>query len=213
MLQVAKVSGRSVSRALLALLLVISLTAACALNRASSKLSYVGAPAIASFPKRVGVATLVGNLTAQEEATDHLCRGLVDLGLQVVARNWDIDKVLRRSTEGLSETMPESLRKRLEETYGLQGIFVGTLSQERVPLINEVRLTLRLISIPDGKLLWSANVLGRGVTRFSGVKEMAVGAVEKALESLKNDLYPDPGGSSLASSKPGMKKSGSEKSD
>jgi hypothetical protein len=152
----------------------------------------------------VGVATLVGNLTAQEEATDHLCRGLVDLGLQVVASNWDIDKVLLRSTEGLSEKMPESLRKRLEETYGLQGIFVGTLSQERVPLINEVRLTLRLISIPDGKLLWSANVLGRGVTGLSGgVKEMAVGAVEKALESLKNDLYPDPGGAAWPPQNPG----------
>ena len=80
----------------LAVLIIACLTAACALNMASSKLSYGDRLTVAGFPKRVGVATLVGNLAARQDATNRLSRGLVDLGFQVVTSNWDVDKILRQ---------------------------------------------------------------------------------------------------------------------
>ncbi len=143
--------------------------------------------------RAVSVATLVGNLTAQEEATNRLSRGLVDLGFQVVARSWDLDRVLHRSADGVSENIPEEIRKKLHQPYGLQGIFIGTLSQDRGHLISETRLSLRLISVATGKLIWSTNVVGDAVTGLSGaVKDMAIAAVEKALQSLEKDIYPAP---------------------
>ena len=101
----------SKSEAILAALAIICLTAACALNTGSSKLSYGGPAAVAGFPSRVGVATLVGNLTARNEATSRLSRGLVDLGFQVDARSWDLDRILRWSADGVYENIPEEIRK------------------------------------------------------------------------------------------------------
>jgi hypothetical protein len=169
------------------------LTAACALNMASSKLSHGDRLPVAGFPKRIGVATIVGNLTAQQDATSRLSRGLIDLGFQVVTNNWNVDRILGQWAEGVSETIPETIRRRLEERYGLEGLFVGTLSQDKGNIVNETRLSLRLIDVPTGKLVWSANVLGRGVAGLSGgVKDTAVAAVEKALHSLEKDIYPNP---------------------
>ena len=184
------------------------------MNTASSKLSYGNQAAGAGFPNRVGVATLVGNLTAQEEATNRLSRGLVDLGFQVVARSWDLDRVLRRSADGVSENIPEEVRKTLGERYGLQGIFVGILSQDKGRLIDETRLSLRLVSISTGRLIWSANVVGDAAIGLSPtVKDMSVAAVEKALRSLEKDIYPPPKKPIQASSTPGLQKSPPQKSD
>jgi hypothetical protein len=204
----------SKSAAILVALAIICLTAACALNRASSKLSDRDRRPVAGFPGRVGVATLVGNLTAQEEATNRFSRGLVDLGFQVVTRSSDLDRVLRRSADGVSENIPEEIRKRLEARYGLEGIFVGILSQDKGRIIDETRLSLRLLSIATGKLVWSTDVVGDAVIGLSPtVKEMAVAAVEKALQSLEKEIYPPPVKPGQASSTPGLQKTPPKKSD
>ncbi len=212
-------SGKNcVGGTVLAIFIIACLTAACALNMASSKLSNGDRLPVVGFPKRVGVATLVGNLTAQQEATNRLSRGLIDLGFQVVTNNWDVDKILGHWAEGVVETIPEPARRKLEERYGLQGIFVGTLSQDKGSVVNETRLSLRFISVPTGKLVWSANVVGGGVAGLSGgVKDTALAAVQKALASLEKDLYKDPKenkrGTRQASSAVQSKKNQSEKSD
>ena len=204
----------SKSEAILAALAIICLTAACALNTGSSKLSYGGPAAVAGFPSRVGVATLVGNLTARNEATSRLSRGLVDLGFQVDARSWDLDRILRWSADGVYENIPVEIRKELEERYGLQGIFIGTLSQDKGRLIDETRLSLRLVSISTGRLIWSTNVVGDAVIGMSPtVKEMSVAAVEKALRSLQKDIYPPSKKSGQTSPAPGLQKSPPQKSD
>jgi len=202
----------------LTILIIACLTAACALNMASSKLSSGDRPPALAFPKRVGVATLTGNLAAQQEATTRLSRGLIDLGFQVATNNWNVDKILGGWAEGVYETIPEPVRRELQEQYGLEGIFVGTLSQDQGNVVNETRLSLRLISVPTGKLVWSANVLGGGVAGLSGgVKDTALAAVQKALASLEKDLYKDPKenkrGTRQASSALQLKKNQSEKSD
>ncbi len=204
----------SASEALLVGLAIVCVTAACALNMASSKFSY-GDGLPAGFPKRVGVATLTGNLSAHEEATDRLSRGLVDLGFQVVARSWDLDRVLRWSGDGVMENIPEPIRKELEARYGLQGIFVGILSQDKGRLVDETRLTLRLISVSTGRAIWSTDVVGDAVIGLSPTaKEMGVAAAEKALRSLEKDIFP-PAQKKTAqtSSTPGLQKSPPQKSD
>ncbi len=206
--------GNANNGAILAALAILFLTAGCALNLAKSKFSYGDRLPVSGFPSRVGVATLVGNLSAQEEATNRLSRGLVDLGFQVITNSWELDRVLRQSRgDGVSENIPENIRKELEARYKLQAIFVGILSQDKGRLIDETSLSLRLVSIPTGRLIWSTNVVGDAVIGLSPtVKEMSVAAVEKALRSLEKDIYPPPA-KPAASSTQGLQKNSPRKSD
>jgi len=174
-------------------LTIACLTAACALNVASSKLSYGDRPAVVELPRRVGVATIVGNLAAQQDATARFSSGLVDMGFHVVATNWDMDKVLGRWSAGIDDALPEFTRRRLAELYGLEGIFVGSLSQDKGNFVDETRLSLRLISVPSGTVVWSADVHGGGVSGLDGgVKDRAISAVKKALRSLEKEMYANP---------------------
>ena len=187
-------SGKSwLGGAAFAIFVIACLIEACALNMASSKLSSGDRVPVAGFPRRIGVATLVGNLAAQQDATARLSRGLIDLGFQVVTNNWNVDRTLGQWAEGVFETIPETVRRRLEEQYGLEGIFVGILSQDKGNIVNETRLSLKLIDVPTGKAIWSANVLGGGVAGLSGgVNDTALAAVDKALHSLEKDIYHNP---------------------
>ncbi len=139
------------------------------------------------------MATIVGNLAAQQDATARLSRGLVDMGFHVVATNWDMDKALGRWAAGIDEALPEATRRRLVELYGLEGIFVGRLSQDKGNFVDETLLSLRLLSLPGGTLVWSADVHGGGVSGLDGgVQDRAISAVKKALRSLEKDMYANP---------------------
>ncbi len=194
-------TGNRVTGKSLVVLIVVAVSAACALNVASSKLSSVDRAPGPEFPKRVGVATIIGNLAAGQGATDRLSRGLVDLGFKVVGNNWDIDRILGDWAAGVDESIPEVTRVALQAQYGLEGIFVGILSQDKGNLLDETRLYLKLMSLPTGRLVWSVNIHGGGVTNLhGGVQHTAVSAVEKALRSLEKDLYTDPPPSKKAAS-------------
>ena len=169
------------------------LTAACGLNMSSSKVSYGVRDLPPGVPKKVAVTTLTGNLTTQSDATDRFSRGLVDLQFEVVVPPAEVDRAMARSGEGISESIPEGTRKRLQETYGLQGIFLGTLSQERGPLTIDTRLTVKFVSLTTGQLIWSTNVLRQEVTGVSsGLQNAAISAVQEALTKLEQDLRQPP---------------------
>ncbi len=177
----------------LVLLALFCLAAACSFNRASSKLAPIDVQVRPEFPKRVGVASIIGNLAAGQDATDRFSRGLTDLGFEVLTNNWDIDRRLGGWGRGIDEAIPESTRVRLAERYGMEGLFVGILSQDKGNLINDTRLSIRLISIPEGRTVWSADVVGEGAANLShGVKVRAVAAAEKALHALQKDMSVDP---------------------
>jgi hypothetical protein len=182
-----------VSKAIVIAFVIVSLTAACALNMASSKLSYGDRAAVKGFPQRFAVATIVGNPPTGVDATVRLAQGLVDLGFDVVVSGADVDKIFRQWGYGVSETISDDSRKKLQETYRIDGLFVGTLSPDKQPLLIETRLSLKLISIPTGSLVWSANVLSQEIPGLSGgLKKTAVMLAEKALDALEKDLYPKP---------------------
>jgi hypothetical protein len=182
-----------VSKAVLIAFIIVCLTAACALNMASSKLSYGDRVAVNGFPKRVAVATIVGNPPTGADATARLAQGLVDLGFDVVMSGADVDRIFHQWGYGVSGTISEDSRRKLQETYRIDGLFVGTLSPDKQPLHIETRLSLRLISLPAGNLAWSANVLSEEIVGLSGgLKKTAVTLAEKALEALEKDLYPQP---------------------
>jgi hypothetical protein len=182
-----------VSKAVLIAFIIVCLTAACALNMASSKLSYGDRVAVNGFPKRVAVATIVGNPPTGADATARLAQGLVDLGFDVVMSGADVDRIFHQWGYGVSGTISEDSRRKLQETYRIDGLFVGTLSPDKQPLHIETRLSLRLISLPAGNLVWSANVLSEEIVGLSGgLKKTAVTLAEKALEALEKDLYPQP---------------------
>jgi hypothetical protein len=182
-----------VSKAIVIAFIIVCLTAACALNMASSKLSYGDRVAVNGFPKRVAVATIVGNPPTGADATARLAQGLVDLGFDVVTSGADVDRIFHQWGYGVSETISEDSRRKLQETYRIDGLFVGTLSPDKQPLHIETRLSLRLISLPAGNLVWSANVLSEEIVGLSGgLKKTAVALAEKALQALEKDLYPDP---------------------
>lgn len=171
------------------LLILACFTAACGLNMTSSKLSYGVRELPPGIPKKVAVCTFSGSPTTQPDATDRFARGLVDLQFDVVIPPAEADKIVGRLGEGISETMPESTRKRLQETYGLQGIFLGTVSHERGPLTIDTRLTVKFVSLATGQLIWSTNVLRQEVTGLSsGIQNAAVLAVQEALAKLEQGL-------------------------
>lgn len=181
------------SKAILIAFIIVCLTAACALNMASSKLSYGDRAVVKGFPRRVAVATVVGAPAVGADATARLSRGLVDLGFDVIRSGADVDRLLSRWGYGVSDAISAETRKRLHETYGLEGLFVGFLSPDKGQALTETQLSLRLISIPTGNLVWSANVLSQEVTPFwGGMRNTAVVLAEKALEALEKDLYQEP---------------------
>ena len=181
------------SKAVVIAFIIVCLTAACALNMASSKLSYGDRAPAKGFPKRVAVASIVGNPPTGADATARLAQGLVDLGFDVVMGGADVDRILRQRGYGVSETISEDSRKKLQETYRLEGLFVGALSPDKQPLLIETRLSLKLISLSTGSLVWSANVLSQEIPGLSGgLKKTAVTLAEKALEALEKDLYQEP---------------------
>jgi len=174
-------------------LVVVCFTAACALNMASSKLSYGVREVPAGVPKKVAVCTFTGSPTTQSDATDRFSRGLVDLQFNVAIPSAEADRIVGRPGEGISENMPESTRKRLQEAYGLQGIFLGTLSHERGPLTIDTRLSVKFVSLATGQFIWSANVLGHEVTGLSGgIQKAAMLAAQEALAKLEQDLLQPP---------------------
>jgi hypothetical protein len=182
-----------VSKVVCITLVIACLTAACALNIASSKLSYGDRVAVQGFPKRVAVATIQGNPPTGFDVTTRLAQGLVDLGFDVVMTGIDVDRTLRQRGSGVSETVTEEAKKRLQETYRVEGLFTGTVMPEKELILLETRLSLRLTAIPSGSLVWSANVLSQEIPRLSlGMKATGVALAEKALEALQKDLYPAP---------------------
>ena len=196
-----------VSKAVVIAFIILCLTAACALNMASSKLSYGDRAMVKGFPKRVAVATVVGAPPVGADATARLAQGLVDLGFDVVRSGADVDRVLRQWGYGISDSISADARKRLHETYGLEGLFVGFLSPDKGQVLAETQLSLRLISIPTGSLVWSANVLSQEIQGFSwGLKKTAVTLAEKALEALEKDLYQEPTKSAQTTASPTLKK-------
>ena len=202
------------SKAVLIAFIIVCLTAACALNMASSKLSYGDRAAVTWFPKRVAVATVVGAPPVGADATARLSRGLVDLGFDVVRSGADVDRVLRQWGYGISDSISADTRKRLHETYGLEGLFVGFLSPDKGQVLAETQLSLRLISIPSGNLVWSANVLSQEATPFwGGMRNTATMLAEKALEALEKDLYQEQTKSAQAPASPTLKKDQSEGSN
>lgn len=174
-------------------LVIACLTAACALNTASSKLSYGDRVAVQGFPKRVAVATIQGNPPTGYDVTARLAQGLIDLGFDVAMTGIDVDRILRQRGSGVSETVTEEAKKKLQEAYKVEGLLVGTMSPEKETLLLETRLSLRLVAIPSGNLVWSANVTSQEIPRLSaGMKATGVALAEKALEALQKDLYPEP---------------------
>jgi hypothetical protein len=139
------------------------------------------------------VATIQGNPPTGYDVTARLAQGLVDLGFDVVMTGIDVDRLLRQRGSGVSETVTEEARKKLQETYKVEGLLVGTMMPDKELVLLETRLSLRLVAIPSGKLVWSANVLGQEIPRLSlGMKATGVALAEKALEALQKDLYPEP---------------------
>jgi hypothetical protein len=182
-----------VSKVVCIALVIACLTAACALNMASSKLSYGDRVAVQGFPKRVVVATIQGNPPTGYDVTTRLAQGLVDLGFDVVMTGIDVDRILRQRGSGVSETVTEEARKKLQEAYKVEGLLVGTMAPDKELLLLETRLSLRLVAIPSGNLAWSANVTSQEIPRLSaGMKAIGVALAEKALEALEKDLYPQP---------------------
>ncbi len=173
-------------------LVVACLTAACALNMASSKLSCGDRVPVQGFPRRVAVATIQGNPPTGYDVTARLAQGLVDLGFDVVMTGIDVDRILRQRGSGVSESITDEARRKLQETYKVDGLLTGTMMPDKEHVLLETRLSLRLVAVPSGNLVWSANILSQEIPRLSlGMKATGIALAEKALEALQKDLYPE----------------------
>ncbi len=184
---------KTVGQSLIAGLAVCCITAACALNTASSKFSTGDRLTLQGFPKRVAVGTIVGSPPEGTDATARLSRGLVDLGFDVVMSGGYLDRIVRSWGYAVSEAIPADARKKLHETYKLDGLFVGSLSPDKGMMLVDTQMSLRLVSLPSGTLVWSTNVGSDEFVPFwSGTRNSAIMLTEKALKALEKDLHQEP---------------------
>ncbi len=184
---------KTAAKPIIIVLVLCCITAACALNTASSKFSTGDRLTLQGFPKRVAVGTIVGSPPEGKDATTRLARGLVDLGFDVVMSGGYLDRIVRSWGYAVTEAIPADARKKLYETYKLEGLFVGSLSPDKGMLFVDTQLSLRLVSLPSGTLLWSTNASSdEFVPYWAGTKSSAMMLTEKALKALEKDLYQEP---------------------
>jgi len=164
------------------------LTAACGLNMSRQRFR-TGSRSAAGGAKEGGGNDVNGEPHDPVGCHGSFLAGLVDLQFEVVVPRprstgpWHVPgRHIRKHTGGHPQEIAGN--------YGLQGIFLGTLSQERGPLTIDTRLTVKFVSLTTGQLIWSTNVLRQEVTGVSsGLQNAAFSAVQEASPSSNKTCF------------------------
>ena len=106
------------------------------------------------IPKRIGVSLFWGKSPINIQATDQFSAGLVALGFDVVERA-HIAKVFNELEIQFTGAIDEKMRKELGRQYGLEAIFVGSVTGESSPMWVDSHLNVKLVDIETGRVIWS----------------------------------------------------------
>lgn len=145
----------------------------------------------AGVPQRVILLPFKGNLTVNYEATDRFAAGLPAIGF-IVERTVETDAILAKMDLETWE-LDEGLRKMLSERFGAQAVFLGVLDQERGRFSISSRLQVRMMELPSGRLLWTAETKGYQASMQMGdIYALAQLCADEALKRLQKDMQEPP---------------------
>ena len=139
-------------------------------------------------PIRVGVILFKGDRAIRLQATDSFQSGLVPLGFQVVERS-QIEAVLNELGFQQTDLVDPHTREHLGQVLGIGGVFLGSITGESRPNWIDTHLSVRLVSVKTGQILWAVEAHDPRILTFSvDVKTSAVHTVREALRLLQRDL-------------------------
>ena len=141
------------------------------------------------IPKKVGVSVFSWDFPSTIQSTDQFSAGLITLGFEVVERQ-HFDKII--SELNLQETglITERTRKELGEQIGLEGVFVGSILGEVSPVSIDTHLTIKLVDVLTGRIIWSVTTRDPRVIAWSAdVRSSVVHTTNQALKMLEQDLH------------------------
>ena len=148
------------------------------------------------MPERVGVFPFSGTQPYSGHATDLFSMGLLSIPQfkEVVERN-KISEVMRELDFQHSGAVDEKTVMKLGKQLGLDAMFVGNLvpHKETIQRVTahwiNTKVTVKLISVETGVILWGCNARDDRVISLTGdLSTSAEVAVKNALRMLKRDL-------------------------
>ena len=81
----------------------------------------------------------------------------------------------------------------LAEKFGAQAVFLGLLDQERGRFSISSRLQVRMMELPSGRLLWTAETKGYHASMQTGdIYVLAQSCADEALKRLRKDMQGPP---------------------
>ena len=184
--------------ALLVSLLFLATACASAMQGASvtgtSRMIIADPRLPAGVPQRVILLPFKGNPPVNYEATDRFAKGLPAIGF-TIERTSETDAILAKLDLETWE-LDEGLRKMLSKKFGAQSVFLGVLDQERGRFSISSRLQVRMMELPSGRLLWTAETKGYQPSMQMGdIYALAQLCADDALKRLQKDMQgPSPNG-------------------
>jgi hypothetical protein len=168
------------------LLLLAVLCISSCVSRTKSHFSYGDRSIPPYFPTKVAVQFCGTDPSVRFDLLDALTERLKSAGIDGVKTETP------NTMEGFcggTAPLPHALRQDLRDHMGIQGLFVGTLTQRRSMLRLFTTLELKLIGNPSARMIWVTNVRTDELAAFANIKTSAEKMAELAVESLKKDLF------------------------
>lgn len=160
--------------------------------------SYHTDPALATgFVRRVAVMPLENHTQerfVEERVRDLLSTQIMSLGFFEVLEKGDLRRFLNDEVQGQDKSkIPHSIARRLGREFGLQAYMAGSVDEYTLerngsytyPL---VAVTLRLVDINSGKILWQASHAGSGYSTTDRLLGLESDNLHQVAKQLIEDL-------------------------
>lgn len=157
------------------------------------------------FVKKIAVLPFENNTKdefAPERVRDIAITQILALGIFDVADKGIVDSVLREEAIDPGKPMDRQTLRRLGQRLSVQAIFIGTIdmagdSRKGSTVYPELSLTLRLLEVQSGLVIWQASGHGSGDSVWRRLFGLAsYDAFQVAIELVNELLYSIPKGAS-----------------
>lgn len=141
-----------------------------------------------SVPRRVAVLPLDGNSKLTRQTTDMVATELLKAGFEVIERG-QLDSVTNELKISNSGLVDDTTRTQLGAILGVEAIFTGSITGRENWLTFKTHLSLKLIDVKTGKVLWAAET--SDPRRFGHLNKMSAShdhTVREAIQLMKKDL-------------------------
>jgi len=143
-------------------------------------------------PRRVGVALFAGESPINQQASDQLTAGLLNLGFDVIERS-NFQAIIDELEISSSDVISEPTRAELGNQLALEAIFTGSVTGEESTFWIDSHINVKLVDIDTGRIIWATTAqdprsrISRRKVR-GDVKTSITYSVNEVLRQLKEAL-------------------------